>query len=103
MKLSDIKKLFESEPKVHKFASTAEAYDASQTDDNIKDGDVLLTPTCVGFLDEAWPMLVKGVDPHKAFHKLKPGYSWDTVEGGKYKKSVELAMKQKIDEPASEA
>ena len=39
-------------PTVHVFASTAQAYDASQSDDAIGDGDVLIVPTeqVVGFL-----------------------------------------------------
>ncbi len=49
-----------AEPKVHTFESTGEAYDASQCDDNIVDGDVLAIPgeRVVGFLYEAWPVAV---------------------------------------------
>lgn len=44
-------------PNVHTFESSREAYDLTQTDDNIKDGDVLVIPAegIIGILIEAWP------------------------------------------------
>lgn len=47
-----------SEPKVHTFDSTGEAYDRSQCDDAIKHGDVLHVPSerVVGILYQAWPI-----------------------------------------------
>jgi hypothetical protein len=55
-------------PIVHTFRSTGEAYDASQTDDTIKDGDVLHVPSehVTGFLYQAWPMALS--TEHGAFH-----------------------------------
>jgi len=57
---------------VHQFNSTGEAYDASQTSDHIKDGDVLVIgrEQIVGVLFEAWPCAV--TDNHGAFHQLAP-------------------------------
>lgn len=55
-------------PTVHTFDSTGEAYDASQTRDDIKDGDVLSVPSekVVGILCEAWPVAV--TKERGAFH-----------------------------------
>jgi len=55
---------------VHQFNSTGEAYDASQTSDIIKDGDVLVVgrEQIVGVLLEAWPCAV--TDSHGEFHTL---------------------------------
>ena len=45
---------------VHTFSSTGEAYNRSQTDDSIRDGDILYIPDegVVGFLMAAWPVAV---------------------------------------------
>ncbi|MEU6318074.1 hypothetical protein [Streptomyces sp. NPDC047009] len=59
-------------PSVHHFAgSTAEAYDASQCRDDIRNGDVLVVEAegVVGFLDEAWPVAI--TKTHGEFHGLK--------------------------------
>lgn len=47
-------------PSVHQFDSTGSAYDASQCDDNIKDGDVLVVASegVIGILMKAWPCAV---------------------------------------------
>lgn len=70
--------------KVHTFDSTSEAYNASQTDDNIKDGDVLSVPSegVHGVLVKAWP--VAATAEHGAFHQLKDGVKWESYEGGRY-------------------
>ncbi|MCT9003512.1 hypothetical protein [Streptomyces rhizosphaerihabitans] len=59
-------------PKVHRFdGTTAEAYDATQCCDDIRDGDVLVVEAegVVGFLDAAWPVAV--TEAHGEFHGLK--------------------------------
>jgi len=45
---------------VHEFDSTGEAYDQTQCDDTIHDGDVLAIPSegVYGFLYQAWPIAV---------------------------------------------
>lgn len=70
--------------KVHTFDSTSEAYNASQTDDNIKDGDVLSVPSegIHGVLVKAWPVAVTA--DHGAFHALEDGVKWESYEGGRY-------------------
>jgi hypothetical protein len=82
-----------AKPKIHEFETTGEAYDASQTDDNIKDGDILVATEekVIGILVQAWPV---SIDSNKTghFHALKPGLQWSTFEGGKYSDSYRLAV-----------
>lgn len=56
--------------KVHFFNSTGEAYDASQCDENIHDGDVLIVRNerVAGVLDQAWPVAVSEARGH--FHRF---------------------------------
>lgn len=46
--------------RIHTFDNTTDAYDATQTDESISDGDVLVVApeNVVGFLLEAWPVAV---------------------------------------------
>jgi hypothetical protein len=46
--------------KTHRFDSTGDAYDASQTDESISNGDVLVVESerVVGVLVDAWPVAV---------------------------------------------
>jgi hypothetical protein len=58
--------------KTHRFNSTSDAYDASQTDDSISHGDVLVVESehVVGVLVDAWPV---AVTPERgAFHTFAP-------------------------------
>lgn len=60
-------------PQQHLFDSTSDAYNASQCDDNIKDGDVLVVPSegVIGFMYGAWPIAVVYADDDPgAFHVL---------------------------------
>lgn len=59
-------------PRLHFFTSTGEAYDASQTRDEITDGDILIVPSenVIGFLYEAWPSVLNGTPERGAFHEL---------------------------------
>jgi hypothetical protein len=65
----------------HTFNSTGEAYDASQCDDAIRDGDLLHVPSegVVGILCGAWPVAVTAA--HGAFHTLGAGASWAALGG----------------------
>ena len=70
--------------KVHTFASSGEAYDASQTDDAIKDGDVLHVPSegSAAVLLAAWPTAVtEGYVPgvNGAFGAPAAGYTIEDV------------------------
>lgn len=84
-------------PVVHTLSmSTGEAYDRTQTDDNIWDGDVLyvLDPILgivVGFLDGAWPVALYCSTSPGAFHTLVPGKDAAEIEGGRYAASAALA------------
>jgi hypothetical protein len=77
--------------RVHTFGSTLEAYDASQTDDGIRDGDVLAVPSegVYGLLLEAWPVAV--TEERGSFHWLEEGRGWETVEDGRYAESARTA------------
>lgn len=76
---------------VHHFDNEVEAYDASQCWDEINDGDILhVSSGVIGILIKAWPTWVRGPEPEE-FHRIKDGESWETIEGGKYLPSVELA------------
>lgn len=61
-------------PTAHEFTSTTTAYDESQWRDDIKDGDLLVVTNddgskTIGFLKEAWPIVLHGPKGH--FHDFK--------------------------------
>ncbi|WP_405526816.1 hypothetical protein OG426_30545 [Streptomyces canus] len=80
-----------SGPAVHRFASTREAYDATQCRDDIRDGDVLVVESerVIGILDAAWPVAI--TEAHVEFHGLK--IPAGEHKGGRYTASAELAEK----------
>ena len=65
-----------SAPRIHRFESTHEAYNATQTDDSIHHGDVLVVaPERVfGVLIRAWPVALSfpAETGPGAFHTLSP-------------------------------
>ena len=79
---------------VFKELSTGDAYDETQTNDAIKDGDVIVCNggETVAILIEAWPTAVKG--PAGELHSLMEGVSWLTLDGGKYAEAYKIAMAQ---------
>ena len=65
---------------VHVFGDSREAYDASQSDDDIHDGDILLVPSedVAGILYQAWPVAVTpGLG---AFHGPARGQDTCTIQ-----------------------
>ena len=76
---------------VHTFASTDKAYNESQVNDSIKDGDVLYVPSegVVGVLNEAWPIAV--TEQAGAFHIMSGGHTIEGIEGGKYAHAAQVA------------
>lgn len=89
-------------PKVHRYDTEGEAYDNSQCDDDVKDGDVLVTPYSIGILVEAWPVrafhdgVAREDDWDNAFHILTPGSDWSKLwqvggQWGDYIVSLDLA------------
>jgi hypothetical protein len=66
-------------PTVHTFDSTVDAYDAVNSDDSIRDGDVLIVADerVVGIAVSAWPTAV--TPEHGAFHTLAEGVEWSCV------------------------
>jgi hypothetical protein len=86
------------EPRIHTFSDSGEAYDASQSDDAIRDGDVLavLSEGAVAVLCQAWPIVVASREPAVTgettrFHTFEPGHGWDDPEYAGYAASVALA------------
>jgi hypothetical protein len=84
--------LLMANPQVHQFFSTAEAYDATQTDESIRDGDVLIVQTenVAGVLVKALPVAV--TPGAGALHTLAEGATWATFEGGRYAANAALAL-----------
>lgn len=78
-------------PRIHHLTNLTgnRLYDRTQTDDKIRDGDVIHSKHGVGIMHEAWPVHHSGNEP--AFHHLKPGYSHETFENGRYAASARLA------------
>ncbi|WP_432001586.1 hypothetical protein [Streptomyces sioyaensis] len=77
-------------PAVHRFDYSDEAYGASQCRDDIRDGDVLVVASegIVAILNRAWPAALTARNGE--LHKLsEPAYE---IEGGRYAASVQLAM-----------
>lgn len=72
----------------HIFATSGDAYNSSQTDEDIRDGDVLLVPSegRAAVLVQAWPTFVFGTpDPESpVFHMLDDHTDWIQFDGGKY-------------------
>ncbi|WP_406501570.1 hypothetical protein OHA04_27510 [Streptomyces sp. NBC_01590] len=79
----------EQGPAVHRFATTAEAYGATQSSDDIHDGDVLVIEPegVVGFLTGAWPVAITA--EHGDLHALT--ISAREVEDGRYAASADTA------------
>ena len=84
-------------PAVHTLSmSSGAAYDRTQVDDEIWDGDVLyvLDPQLgiiVGYLHAAWPVALYCSTSPGAFHTLAPGSDPAQIEGGRYAASAALA------------
>lgn len=78
---------------VHDFEGrpSGEVYDLTQTDDSIKDGDVInLGNGNVAILMNAWPTVVVGEIEH--FHRLVSGVTFESIDGGKYAASAAKAL-----------
>lgn len=70
--------------------SGSEIYDETQTNDNIKDGDVIITDTGTGIMVSAWPVVVSG--NIEGFHRIRAGLTWEEFENGQYLNSAQKAM-----------
>lgn len=79
--------------KVHEMRDheSVELYDATQSSDDIKDGDVVVGMSAVVILVECWPVIVKG-DDDGTFHRLTDGISWEFLDGGKYASAAIAAL-----------
>jgi hypothetical protein len=88
-----------TEPRVHRFDDTREAYDATQWNDEIRDGDVLVIASekVVGFLNKAWPVAL--TVRHGELHTLNVPVS--ELGEGRYAEPARLAAEEarKLDVP----
>lgn len=92
--INKLREALKSNPLVHAFEGKppSEVYDQTQTDESIKDGDVLnLGNGNVAILMAAWPTIVFG--EIEGFHRLAPGQNFDSIDGGKYAASAATARK----------
>lgn len=86
-------------PSVHTFRTTAEAYNASQTDDAIRDGDVLVATDerVAGVMVRAWPTAITSTTGE--FHSLADSLTWADVDAGRYALAVQVAEAVTFDAP----
>lgn len=82
--------------KVHTFDDTGEAYDASQWDENISHGDVLVVESerVVGVLVEAWPVALTA--EHGTFHTIRDPktFDWSKVNSVDHARIYDMAESQ---------
>ncbi|WTW95438.1 hypothetical protein OG216_19545 [Streptomycetaceae bacterium NBC_01309] len=80
--------------RVHYFESTADAYDQTQCDSDIRDGDVLVIAAekVVGFLNEAWPVALTA--EHGEFHTLIGPAGVAELDEGRYVESARIAAEE---------
>jgi hypothetical protein len=88
-------------PQVHEFATSGEAYDASQTDDTIHDGDVLVVRNgrAVAIMLSAWPTATDEDLSGEHFHVAEASLDWTRVPAidpnlpsHDYSRSIEIAQ-----------
>jgi len=78
------------DPIIHRFASTGEAYDATQCDSDIENGDVLVIAAegVVGIAD-TWPFAV--TENFGKLHRLHAHDTIETYQEGRFAGSKALA------------
>lgn len=85
-------------PQIWRFEDSGEAYDASQSDDRISDGDILVCEDgVIGFLCSAWPVAVS--DERGSFHRMADPSS-TTIDGQDYSRSIAMAVNEVYREKA---
>lgn len=67
-----------------------DAYAETQTNEDIKDGDVLLVDGGIAIMYKAWPTMVRG--NVSGFHKFNDESKISSIDGGKYAASLDKAM-----------
>ena len=78
-------------PRVHVISE--DAYDETQTNDSIRDGDVLVDKThhVIGIMMRAWPMAI--TQKRGEFHTLDSASDWHSFESGQYMRSYRIAAR----------
>lgn len=81
----------ETDISVHDFSnmSHGDAYNRTQTDSSIKNGDVLKVKNGTAVMVDAWPIMVHGKSD--AFHSFRQGVTLEKFSGGKYAASAQKA------------
>lgn len=86
-----------ADPQIHTYDTydSEDVYDITQSDDNIKDGDVLVVKKekIIGILVGAWPYAI--TSNVGMFHKFVSDQSWNNMENGKYLESYKKALEIK--------
>lgn len=73
----------------------SDAYDATQTNAEIRDGDILLVRDGVAIMVEAWPVMAEGISA--VFHNVSHGFHAETSE--KYAAAFAVAAALKSTKP----
>jgi hypothetical protein len=74
------------------FRTSGEAYDASQTQEEISDGDILVVDNGrVAILVAAWPTQLSDEPKGGEFHRLQVAESWEHLDRGRYAESAKVA------------
>ena len=68
----------------------SDAYDQTQINDQIRDGDILLVRDGVAVMVEAWPVMAVGISA--VFHNVSHGFHAETSE--KYAAAFSAAVAQ---------
>ena len=70
------------------------AYNETQIDDNVGDGDILLlSGGATAIMVKAWPVMVVGEADKISFHELQEGTTFKEFAGGAYYEAAQLAEK----------
>jgi hypothetical protein len=77
--------------RIHEFNTTSYAYDQTQVDDDIHDGDVIIAKgeSAIAILDRAWPFAITAA--HGEFHG-PPVQSAHLISDGRFVESLAIAM-----------
>src|SRR5262245_2876928 len=93
-------------PRLHFFTSTGTAYDYSQTNEGIEDGDILVCPSegAIAIMCGAWPVAITQAHRGRHFHVFKTeddaayAENWESdPEYRKYAPAVALAGRINLD------
>lgn len=98
--IRDLLEAVEQKYNVHDLSkmSHGDAYDETQTNDDIKDGDALKVRDGVAVMVGAWPVMVRGRSDvfHEFNFDIQDDSKLEQYRGGKYKQVVSDILNRKI-------